>query len=133
MVQGDSWKKKEYKNGGAHGVKSVLAKYQSQCGNEQCQDLARAAAYKIARDYCPVVFTEIIVGSSPGSDGGDIPDPFSEAKCRNIAIMSCPGYILGKIEELMSDNRCEWNDTPNTGELLALQKQCEDNVDELIG
>ena len=118
MVQGDSWKEKEYKNGGEHGVKSVLEKYQLECGPEQCEDLARAAAYSIARDYCEYSIRFYM-------------DLF-EYECRAVAIMSCPGYILGKIEELMSDNDCEGKDTPNTGELLALQKQCEENIDRLI-
>ena len=88
-------------------MKSVLEKYQLECGPEQCEDLARAAAYKIARIFCE---------TSLSRGKGDY-----ESECRAVAIMSCPGYILGKIEELMSDNDCEGKDTPNTGELLALQ------------
>ena len=92
-------------------------KYQLECGPEQCEDLARAAAYKIARGFC----------SRFSRGKGDY-----EANCRAVAIMSCPGYILGKIEELMSDNDCEDKDTPSTGKLLALEKQCEENIDRLI-
>ena len=119
VVQGDSWKEKEYKNGGEHGVKSVLEKYQLECGPEQCEDLARAAAYKIARIFCNT-------GLSRGK--GDY-----EANCRAVAIMSCPGYILGKIEELIGNNTCEEKDVPpDTGELLTLQQQCEETVDYLL-
>ena len=101
-----------------NGGSGSANKYQLECGPEQCEELARAAAYKIARGFC----------SRFSRGKGDY-----EANCRAVAIMSCPGYILGKIEELIGNNTCEDKDVPpDTGELLTLQQQCEETVDYLL-
>jgi hypothetical protein len=110
-----NWRTNACNQGVEEGAQQVVEKYEYECLGEspdECYDLGLAAAQQIAYNFCPrqAIF-------QPYDHV-----PSYKAQCKDVAESVCEGAVYRYVD-------CDIT----TSELLDLQKDCEDQIESMVG